>query len=72
MRWAVSSARPASTLRASASTRQRPATTFGARPPPIVPTFAVVSSSIRPRSIVAIAAEAASMALRPASGRMPA
>ena len=59
-------------LRASASIVQLPATTFGAVPPEILPTFVVVSSSMRPRSIVAIAAEAASIALRPASGRIPA
>ncbi len=46
-------------------------TTFEADPPSIVPTFAVVSWSSRPSFIAAIAAAAAAIALRPASGRIP-
>jgi hypothetical protein len=59
--------------RASASTVQRSGTTFVLRPPPwIEPTFAVVSVSMRPSRIPATAFAAATTALRPASGRMPA
>ena len=61
-----------SSERASPSIRQRPATTFEADPPAITPTFAVVSSSSRPSSIAPIAAAAASIALWPSSGRIPA
>ena len=65
-------ARSWSRLRASSSTSQRSATTFGAVPPVIVPTFAVVSASSRPSSSREIAAAAAAIALRPSSGRIPA
>ena len=51
---------------------QRSDTTFVAVPPRIVPMFAVVSASMRPSGMRAIARAAASMALRPASGTMPA
>ena len=68
----VSLARSSSRLRASPSIRQWPGTTLEAVPPAITPTLAVVSSSSRPSSIAAIAAAAASIALRPSSGRIPA
>ena len=42
-----------------------------ALPPRISPTFAVVSSSMRPSRISAIARAAAAIALRPCSGAMP-
>jgi len=59
--------------RASASNQQCSATTFvPPTPPAMVPTLAVVSSSIRPCGISAMALAAATIALRPASGRMPA
>ena len=58
--------------RTSASIRHRSGTTFVAVPPAIVPTFAVVSASRRPSSIAAIARAAATIALRPSSGRTPA
>ena len=41
-------------------------------PPSMRLTFAVVSASIRPRRIAPIARAAASIALRPSSGRTPA
>jgi len=44
---------------------------FPAVPPWIVPTFAVVSSSTRPRRRSAIARAAAAIAERPSSGYMP-
>jgi len=67
-----SPARSWSRLRASSSTEHVSATTFTAVPPSIRPTFAVVCSSIRPSSSEAIALAAASIALRPSSGRIPA
>ena len=42
------------------------------QPPETEPTLAVVSSSMRPSGIAAIASAAATIALRPSSGRMPA
>ena len=48
-----------------------PATMLRALPPRSSPTFAVVSSSIRPSRISAIARAAAAIALRPSSGAMP-
>ena len=45
---------------------------FAAVPPVIVPTFAVDSSSTRPRRISAIARAAAAIAERPSSGYIPA
>ena len=59
-------------LRASATIRQWPGTTLPAVPPSIVPTFAVVPSSRRPRCIREIAADAAAIALLPSSGLIPA
>ena len=59
-------------LRASPATAQRSATTLGAVPPRRTPMFAVVSSSSRPRRIAATARAAATTALRPSSGAMPA
>ena len=76
--WWMSSATIASALtgsseRASPRIVQRPGTTFVPPwPPEIVPMFAVVSASIRPSRIAAIARAAASIALRPSSGRIPA
>src|SRR3954462_9229085 len=59
--------------RASASRVQRSGTMFVPSAPPwMLPTFAVVSGSIRPRRIAAIARAAARIALRPSSGRTPA
>ena len=66
------STRSSSRPRASASIRQRSGTTFVAVPPVIVPTFAVVSASSRPSRMAATARAAATIALRPSSGRMPA
>ncbi len=43
-----------------------------ARPPDMVPTLAVVSASIRPSRIAAIASAATRIALTPRSGAMPA
>ena len=59
-------------LRASPATTQRSATTFEALPPFTTPMFAVVSSSMRPSRIAPMARAAATMALRPLSGAMPA
>ena len=62
-----------STERASASSRARSGTTFvEPAPPETEPTLAVVSSSMRPSGIAAMARAAASTALRPSSGRSPA
>ena len=58
--------------RASATTAQRSGTMLRAVPPWIVPTFAVLSSSIRPSLSSAIARAAAAIAERPSSGCMPA
>ena len=58
--------------RASASNVHHSGTMFPAVPPVIVPTFAVVSSSIRPSRRSAIARAAAAIAERPSSGYMPA
>ncbi len=69
---ATSAARFASRLRASATISQWPGTTLPEVPPRITPTLAVVSSSSRPSSMRAIAAEAAAIALLPSSGRIPA
>ncbi len=53
--------------------RQRSGTTFvPATPPWICATFSVVSSSMRPVRIAAIAFAAATIALRPSCGRIPA
>ena len=53
--------------------RQRSGTTFvDPTPPSIDPTLAVVWSSIRPWGMAFSAWAAARIALRPASGRMPA
>ena len=61
-----------SRLRASPEMTQRSATTLGAVPPATTPMLAVVSSSRRPSRIAATARAAATMALRPSSGAMPA
>ncbi len=61
-----------SRLRASPRSSQRSGTTLGALPPLMIPTLAVVSSSTRPRRMAATARAAASTALRPACGSMPA
>ena len=61
-----------SRLRASAVIEQRSATTLVAVPPSMVPMLAVVSGSMRPSGMRAIARAAARMALRPTSGAMPA
>ena len=67
------SARAGSSERASAASRQRSGTTLVVPTPPCTePTLAVVSGSIRPSGIAAIARAAASTALWPSSGRMPA
>ena len=69
----TSSTRAGSSERASPSTRQRSGTTLvDPVPPRTEPTLAVVWSSIRPSGIEAMASAAASTALRPSSGRMPA
>ena len=60
--------RPRLRLDPAAARRRRSRPT----PPAITPTFAVVSSSSRPRSIAPIAAAAASIAEWPSSGRIPA
>ena len=69
------SALSGSTLRASSSSRQRSATTFAAVPPSIRPTFAVVSSSIRPelhpRQRVRRRDDRAAAVLRPDARRAP-
>ena len=57
-----------SRLRASAVTVQRSATTLVAVPPSIVPMLAVVSGSMRPRGMRAMALAAARIALRPIPG----
>jgi hypothetical protein len=67
----TSAARLSSMLRASPSKRHRPGTMLVAVPPSITPTLAVVSSSSLPSSISAIADAAATIALRPSSGRIP-
>ena len=52
---------------------QRSGTTFvEPTPPSMLPTFVVVPASSRPSGIAATARAAARIALRPASGRMPA
>jgi len=61
-----------SRLRASHSRRHRSGTTFVAVPPLTTPTFAVVSSSMRPTGMAAVARAAATIAERPFSGSMPA
>ena len=58
--------------RASAVMVQRSAMTLVAVPPSTVPMLAVVSASMRPSGIRAIAFDAAMIALRPDSGVMPA
>ena len=56
----------------STARSHRSATTLRAVPPRMVPTFAVVSSSIRPRLRSAIPRAAPTIADRPSSGLMPA
>ena len=63
---------PSSRERASASNVHHSGTMFRAVPPVIIPTFALVSSSMRPRRRSAIAREAARIAERPSSGYIPA
>ena len=72
MALTASPALATSRLRASSSTTQRSATTFADVPPSMRPTLAVVSASSLPICIAATARAAAAIALRPASGRMPA
>ena len=59
-------------LRASARNEQCSGTMLRAVPPVMTPTFADVSSSIRPSRMSAIARAAAAIAERPSSGYMPA
>ena len=67
------SARAGSSERTSASSRQRSGTTLVEPAPPwMEPTFAVVSSSMRPCGMAWTAWAAASTAERPSSGRTPA
>ena len=70
--WTSAASVCASWERASATTEQNSGTMFRAVPPEITPTFAVVSSSSRPRRRSAIARAAAAMAERPSSGLIPA
>ncbi len=58
--------------RASASKEHHSGTMLRAVPPSITPTFADVSSSIRPRRRSETARDAAAIAERPSSGNMPA
>ena len=58
--------------RTSAVNEHHSGTTFRAVPPEMTPTFALVSSSTRPRRKSAIARDAAAIAERPSSGCIPA
>ena len=68
--WASSA--PSSSDRHSAVTAHSSATTLVAEPPVIVPMLAVVTGSIRPSGMAAMARAAAVIALRPCSGWIPA
>src|SRR5882724_667713 len=68
--WAASRTR--SWLRASPRTRTSSGMMLVARPPSMRPMFAVVSASMRPSRMLAIASAATRIALTPRSGAMPA
>ncbi len=69
--WTRSESLRASWERASASSSHHSGMMLRALPPLIRPTFAVVSSSIRPSRRSAIARDAAAIAERPSSGTIP-
>ena len=69
--WTRSASLRGSCERASASSSHHSGTMLRALPPWISPTFAVVSSSIRPSRRSAIARAAAEIAERPSSGTIP-